>query len=204
MKAVDRRLWESESLLEEVGNSAWFAFSRKRARLDPVLEAKLSSNTFSPWKPAMFSLWDPVRPSSSWKPDTSARIVSSRALWDAALCALAHLHPIFSQSGGWGGLWGLKVQANIGQPVKSSQILITCSLQSDCQLPLFCFFVSASKADSKKVRGGTTWFLKSTHQGEEEHLENVFKTNVEFVIMRSSWQPGHSESETVQTDPCCL
>ena len=43
MKAVDGKL-RPESLLEEVGKRASFAFSKKRARLESSLEAELSDD----------------------------------------------------------------------------------------------------------------------------------------------------------------
>ena len=43
MKAVDGKL-RPESLLEEVGKRASFAFSKKRARLESSLEAELSND----------------------------------------------------------------------------------------------------------------------------------------------------------------
>ena len=87
MNAVDGKLWV-ESLLEEVGKSAWFAFSKKRERLDSSLEVELG---------------DDKRGStlSSWNPATRARIVSSRAFWETARWAFAHLERLKPESGSW-------------------------------------------------------------------------------------------------------
>ena len=102
MNAVDGKLWV-ESLLEEVGKSAWFAFSKKRERLDSSLEVELGDDKRG---------WT----LSSWNPATRARIVSSRAFWETARWAFAHLKKIKTRICVW------KLESHLCSAIKSSSL----------------------------------------------------------------------------------